>query len=580
MGVANCRWLALAALAACSGSVSIEGGPDRPGAGGSHGDGILDPRTGKPFAGSGAGASSGSGAGGSGAVDPVAEACTTLDVGFTPLRRLTRGEYNQSVADLLGDSSAPADQFVPDEKLLGFSAGLTVPSLLAEQYMSAAEALSAQATEDLPALLECDPAAEGEDTCAHAFIDSFGRRLHRRPLADDERTDLRALYAQAKTAYDFRTGIELTLQAMLQSPDFLYRVELGSPTDNPDLVQLSGYEIAARLSYLMWGTTPSAELLEAAEAGDLDDVAGIAAQARALLDDPRSHQTVRSFHDQWLNLEALVDAGKDPEVYPAFDDGLKSAMREETLRFVDHVVFEEDGAVEKLFTSPFSFINDDLATLYGMTAQPGAELARVDLDTSERLGILTHASVLSVHAKANQSSPVHRGKFVRERIFCQQLMPPPADLVITPPDPSPDATTRERFKQHSEDQFCAGCHALMDPIGFGFEHYDGIGRFRSMDGDFPVDASGEVTATRDANGTFDGIIELTARLSQSVEVNECVATNWFVYAFGRSITNEMDDCSRERLYKEFADSGYRIPELLIALTGTDAFRYRRTTGAE
>jgi hypothetical protein len=441
--------------------------------------------------------------------------------------------------------------------------------------MSASETLARAATADMPALLGCDPAQDGEDACVDQFIASFGLRAYRRALASDELTELRELYAAQKTAHGFPTAVQLVLQAMLQSPDFLYRVELGAPTATPAVVQLTGHEIATRLSYLLWGTTPTPELLAAASAGELDDAAGIEQHAREMLADARSHQTVNSFHEQWLDLELLETTGKDPEVYPEFDDTLRAAMREETLRFAEYVVFEDDGSVEALLTSPFSFVNAPLAAIYGESGSFGDELVRTDLDAGQRMGLLTQPSLLSVFAKSNQSSPVHRGKFVRERVLCQQLSPPPAGLVIVPPDPAPDASTRERFAEHSENAQCAGCHALMDPIGFGFEHYDGIGRYRDMDGTFQVDASGQVNSSRDADGAFDGAIELAQRLAQSDEVRECVAGQWFVYAFGRSVNNELDRCSRERLYAAFAASGHRVPELLVALTGTNAFRFRR-----
>jgi hypothetical protein len=566
------------ALAACTGSIERN----------DHGLGAdaIDPATGKPIRGTGAGnAESPGDPGTSGAMqsgddpnDPAAsKTCDTLDVGMTPLRRLTRTEYNNTVSDLLGDTTKPADEFAPDEELLGFAAGLSVSPLLAEQYMNAAEALSVQATADLPALLGCDPAANGEDTCANAFIDAFGKSAYRRPLAGDERDGLRALYMDGKSKYDFRTGIELVVQAVLQSPDFLYRVELGKPTSTPQVVQLTGYEIASRLSYLLWNTSPTPELIAAAEAGELDTPAGIEKQARAMVADPRAHETVRSFHHQWLDLDQLDIKSKDPMVYPEYDDALKASMIEETERYVEDVVFEQDGTVETLLTSRATFVDDNLADLYGMPA-PGTSggFASAMLDGKQRAGLLTQASVLSVYAKSNQSSPVHRGKFVRERLLCEQLSPPPAGLIIVPPDPDPNASTRERFAEHSKNATCAGCHHLMDPIGFGFEHFDGIGAYRDMDGKFTVDASGEIKDSRDANGTFDGVIELEDKLAQSQEVRECVASQWFVYAFGRSINNDLDTCSREKLFSAFAASGYKIQDLLVALATSDAFRYRRT----
>jgi hypothetical protein len=549
------------------------------------GSSAIDPATGKPIGANGDSESPGAGSstdpahstqGGTDPNDPAAKTCDILDVGITPLRRLTRTEYNNTVGDLLGDTTKPADDFAPDEELLGFAAGLSVSPLLAEQYMNAAEALSVQATEDLPSLLGCDPASKGEDACANTFIDAFGKTAYRRPLATDERDGLRALYGDAKSKYDYRTGIELVVQAVLQSPDFLYRVELGKDTQTPLVVQLTGYEIASRLSYLLWNTTPTPELLSAAAAGELDTPAGVEKYAREMVADPRAHETVRSFHHQWLDLDVLDMKSKDPMVYPAYDDALKASMIEETERYVQDVVFEQDGTVETLLTSRATFVDAKLADLYGMPKPSGSGFGSAMLDGKQRAGLLTQASVLSVYAKSNQSSPVHRGKFVRERLLCQQLSPPPAGLIIVPPDPDPNASTRERFAEHSKNATCAGCHHLMDPIGFGFEHYDGIGRYRDMDGKFTVDSSGEIKDSRDADGKFDGVLELEDKLAQSQEVRECVASQWFVYAFGRSINNDLDTCSREKLFSTFAASGYKIQDLLVALATSDAFRYRRT----
>jgi hypothetical protein len=443
--------------------------------------------------------------------------------------------------------------------------------------MDAAEALSAQATTNLPKLMGCDPATSGEDTCAAQFIASFGQRAYRRPVDSEERSQLMALYTDSKSQYDFKSAVGLVLQAVLQSPEFLYRVELGKIAANPQLVQLTSNEIATRLSYFLWGTTPTPELLLLATAGEFDTAAGIERQARLMVADPRSHETVKSFHEQWLELDTLPMKSKDTSVYPLFDDAMRTSMREETLRFVEDVVFKQDGTVATLLTSSSSFIDAKLATLYGVKGFVAKDFQRTALDPTQRIGLLTQASTLAIHAKANQSSPVHRGKFVRERLLCEQLSPPPAGLIIVPPDPDPNASTRERFAEHSKNATCAGCHTLMDPIGFGFEHYDGIGAYRDMDGKFNVDATGQVNASRDADGPFDGVPELAQRLAKSQEVRDCVAGQWFVYTFGRSVNNELDKCSRESLYRAFEASGYKIPELLVALTTTDAFRYRRVS---
>jgi hypothetical protein len=575
----------------CSGK--IDGTLGAPGAGPGDGSGfVIDPETGElvpasersdddeqPASGDPSTGAPGGDGDGDPSSDDAADVCATLDVGITPLRRLTREEYDNTVADLLGTAQQPARAFSPDEKLLGFAAGLSVTPLLVDQYMTASEELAAEAVTDLPALLGCDPAAldaAAQESCAHDFIDGFGARAYRRPLETEERDGLRGLFATGRDGFDFATGIELVLRAVLQSPQFLYRVELGRETATPDVVQLTPHELATRLSYFLWQTMPDAELIAAAEAGELDTPEGIEARARAMVQDARAERAVDGFHSQWLELELLETAGKDPAVYPEFDDELRHSMAQELLRFTREVVFEGDGNLEALLTDSHGYVDTHLASVYGLDpADFGEEQVRTELDRGQRAGVMTSPAVMTIHAKSNQSSPVHRGKFVRERLLCQPLSPPPADLVIIPPDPAPDASTRERFREHSEDPSCAGCHRLTDPIGFGFEGYDGIGRFREMDGEFPVDASGEVFASRDADGPFDGAVELATRLAASQEVADCMASQWFVYALGRSMTNTLDACSRQQVLAAFDASGHDIRELMVALTATDAFRYRR-----
>jgi len=219
-------------------------------------------------------------------------------------------------------------------------------------------------------------------------------------------------------------------------------------------------------------------------------------------------------------------------------------------------------------------MNADLAAFYGITGPTSAKFEKVDLDPAERSGFLTHASLLALNAKTNQSSPVHRGKFVREMLLCQMMPNPPNDKEIVPPEIDPKATTRQKFDQHSADPYCASCHHLMDPIGFGFEHYDGIGSWRDKDHGFPVDSKGELTGTEDVDGTFDGVPELAKKLAESQEVRQCIATQWFRFGYGRKEADE-DACSLQKVDEAFAAAGYDIKELIVALTQTDAFMYRK-----
>jgi hypothetical protein len=248
------------------------------------------------------------------------------------------------------------------------------------------------------------------------------------------------------------------------------------------------------------------------------------------------------------------------------------------MAFVEHVIFDGEGDLWTLLTAPYSFMNGELAAYYGVEG-PAEGWDRVEMDPARYAGIMTHASILATNAKANQTSPVHRGKFVREQLLCQILPPPPDDIDIVPPDLDPNLTTRERFAEHSENPYCAGCHHLMDPIGFGFEHFDGIGRWRDMENGIAIDASGEITNSADVGGTFDGVTELAYRLGASRQVGECMTRQWFRYANGRGETPD-DECTMEHLFESFEGSDRNIRELLVAITTTDAFQYRQAGGGQ
>jgi hypothetical protein len=248
-------------------------------------------------------------------------------------------------------------------------------------------------------------------------------------------------------------------------------------------------------------------------------------------------------------------------------------MRQEARAFVDDVIWNGDGTIDALFTAPYTFANATLAQYYGLPAVSGSGFIKVPLDGSQRGGVLTQGGLMSLLAKSNQTSPIHRGKFVREQVFCQILQPPPPDLEIKPPELSSTLTTRERFAQHSADDACSGCHQLTDPIGLGFETFDGAGKFRDTENGQPVDASGEIFGT-DVAGAFTGPIELGQKLAASETARACVTTQWFRYGYGRAET-DADGCSMKALNEKFAGSGYRVLDLVAALAATDAFRYRR-----
>ena len=496
-----------------------------------------------------------------------------LRVAPVPLRRLTREEYNNTVRDILGDTTKPASAFPPDETVGGFESNSIAPatSLLVERYMDVAEQIAARARERLDVVAPC-PAGQPQEDCAAAFLHTFGRLAFRRPLDEHERSTLLALYSEKQVGTDYAGGIQLALEAILQSPQFLYRLE---PVDEESgsMRPLTGFEVATRLSYFVWSSTPDEELLNLAAGDQLREPEDIERATRRLLSDPRARDGVRNFHRQWLGLRELETESKDAVVSPAFTPELKAAMLEETLRFAAHAVFSEGDAVTTLLTSKQSFVNADLASLYGVTP-PSEPFALVQLPSLQRSGVLTHASVLAVHATAQETSPIMRGKFVREKFLCQEIPPPPPNVNITPPKVDPTRTTKERFLQHRTDRSCSGCHELMDPIGFGFEHYDSIGAWRDVVGAFPVDAVGELSRAEEVNGSFDGAVELGKRLSGSAQVRHCIATQWFRFALGRGERDE-DAASISSAYDAFKRAGFDVRELIVAITKSHAFRHAR-----
>lgn len=497
--------------------------------------------------------------------------CVVGKVGPSPMRRLSHLEFDHTVRDLLGDTQQLGRGFVEDARVGVFNntaSQQTIPVLLGEQYLEAAEKLADRATADLAKLVGCDAATTGESACAREFATRFGRRAYRRPLVAGEVDSLVALYDLARAKVEHRASIKVMLEAILISPHFLFRPEFGRPSSDGAAAQLAPYELATRLSYLVWSSTPDDALLDAAEKGELSTREQVAAQARRLLADPRAHPALEAFFAQWLDLEATEKAAKSVAAYPEFDDALRQSMVEETRRFVSHVLWNGEHSLETLLSAPYSFVDARLAKLYGVAA-PASGFAKVSLDPALRAGVLTQASVLSGHAKPDQSSPIKRGEFVRVRLLCDELPPPPPNVPLLPAI-DPNKSTRERFAEHTATPACAGCHRLIDGIGFGFEAYDGIGRHRTIDGGKTVDESGNVIEAGDVDGKFTGAVELAKRLATSSEVRNCAATQWFRFASARHET-AADGCAVGSLQKAFSASNGDLRELVIAFTQTDAF---------
>jgi len=498
----------------------------------------------------------------------------------TAVRRLTRDEYASTLRDLLGDARGMVTVPFPKEgagdDVLVDPRTLIVSPSWAANAMEAAEAAAKLAVANLPALLPCAPT--GGEACARQFASTLGKRAFRRPLAPAEVDALMKVYAVGAEGGGFPHGIEVMLRALLQSPSFLYRVELGQREGSSGTaLRLTPHEVAARLSYLLWGTAPDQPLMDAADRGQLATGDQIAAQARRLLGDPRAQERLAEFHGKWLGIDGLDEVAKDPQKYPQYDDKLEASMRDELKLFVGDVL-KGDGRLETLFTAHFTYVDASLAPLYGVAPPAGGGMARVELDPAQRSGVLTSVGIIAAHTFADESEPIHRGKFVRERLLCTTPPDPPADLMVTPPMPKPGLSIRERLLEHSNVPACRACHELMDPIGLGFESYDGLGRFRTSEGGKPVDDHGSLTMTRDIDGPFQGAVELAQKLAGSAQVRQCLIDTAFQYAHGPDAGG--DACVQQKLAQAFDGARHDVRELVIAITRADGFRYRRTIEGE
>jgi hypothetical protein len=497
--------------------------------------------------------------------------------GATPLRRLTRAQYNNTVRDLLGLSGEFGATFAGDDDAGGFRSNVVSPvsEPQVEQYYRTAEDLATRAVAGGLAKLAPCPPPRPEPACADEFVRNFGKRAFRRPLTPEEVDRYQQVYQAGRGASgDLASGVTLVIAAMLQSPNFLYLPEIGdSAAKEKDGVPLDGYEVASRLSYFLLGSMPDEELFAAADARALRTPEQIGAQARRLLKSPRARDAIVSFFTQWLEVTELGSIDKDAMLFPEFTPALRTAMRDEIGAFADHVLRTGDGRLQTLLTSSLSFPSAPLLPIYGLPARQGmGQVADVpvELPRAQRSGLLTLAGVMSVYAHPDQTGPVGRGFMVSEKLLC--ITPPPAPDNVNTMLPKPDAnvTTRERLEQHRVDPACSSCHALMDPYGLTFENYDAIGRYRTTDGRKAVDATAtglpEIGDVKDA-------LELMAKLAASPVVRSCLTKQWFRYAFGRSEVAS-DEGTLATALAAFAGADHAMPDLLVGLATSRGFRFR------
>ncbi|MES1187610.1 MAG: DUF1592 domain-containing protein [Myxococcales bacterium] len=569
----RCRpyWAVALGCVACTGEVANKGTPGTmPNSGG-----------GSSAVGSG-GASSGGGV--TVPVNPTPEQCAAVGKvmpGQSPVRRLNRVEYNNTVSDLLKDDSSPATSF-PLEEQSAFDNDanvLRVSRLLAEGYLGASETLATTALAK-PDTLPCAATAAAGDTaaqeqCAGQLIDTWGPKAYRRPLSADERSRLLGTFRSARAFLDFNASARTVMQTMLMSPQFLYRIESGTPVDgNPGVLKVDSWGLASRLSYFLWASMPDDALMKAVQDGKLSTAADVRREAERMYGSTRSRAMVRRFTRYWLDLTNVDQQGKDATLFPDYTASLGSLMRTQTETFAEHLYFDGGGTLKAMLTAPYTYMNQPLAKFMGATGPTTDEFEKVELDPAKHSGVLTEPAFLSYNATVDKTHPIYRGVFVMRKLLCSPPPDPPPGIVDnTGTVTDPNATQRDRLAAHLTSPTCAGCHDLIDPIGLTFENFDAVGRWHDLEkSGKPVDASGALTQS-DLDGPVANAIELTKKLGDSAQVQKCVTVNWFRYANGRGEVMN-DSCSIAKVADAVAKSNGDLRELVLSLTQTDAFLYR------
>ncbi|HWB76619.1 MAG TPA: DUF1592 domain-containing protein [Nannocystaceae bacterium] len=492
------------------------------------------------------------------------------------LRLLLARQYRHSIRDLLGDEAAAVASPPDDVAINGFdsvgASQLALTDAKVDAYEESARAVATAAQPDrIAAYHDCVPTGPGDAACYRELVEQFGRLAFRRSLIEDEIATYTAVAVAAGNDFaDWEYGARTAMATLLQSPHFLYQVEVGEASDLDGVRRLTGLELATRMSFFLADTTPDAELLDLAEAGMLDDAEGVREAAAALLERTEARESLSEFVSEVYRLRELPTVPKDPSVFAAFTPELADAMGKETLALVSHITWEEDGDFRDIFDADYTFVDSRLATLYGLPTPEmyGDTFTQVTLPPEQkRGGIFGQAGLLSLLAHITTTSPTYRGKFVRQQILCQTIPAPPNNVDTNLPDSGDYHTMRERLEVHMSEESCAGCHRLMDPIGLGLENYDGIGVFRTEEpGGWAIDAVSDLDGA-----TFEGARELGTLVKGNAAATSCLVKNLFRHGTGHiEVPGELGELAE--LDVAFEDGGYRMKALLVELAASPAFR--------
>ncbi len=498
-----------------------------------------------------------------------------VEVAVSGIRRLSRVEMDATLKDIVGDTASPAQQLISpdptnpyDNDFKQQQASAALIEALERIATDVADRLVANPTR-LAAALGCTPTGAADSACLTQFITTFGRKAFRRALTEAEVGRFLTLQSFAAEANDFNVGVRLVVMAMLQHPEFVYRIEIGTPVPGRTGVQrLNDFHIASRLSYFLWGTTPPDWLLDEAQAGRLSTSAGVRTAAERLLADARAQANVERFHALWLAYHRLPHT---PE--------LVTAMQAESGALVRKVVFQDRGDYFDLFRSEQTYINQALATHYGITGfQGGTGFAWTAYGAAPRKGILSHGSVLSAGAKFSDTSPTQRGIFIRDRLFCQEMPPPPPGVNVDEIPTSPTSNCKvDRYSAHASVGGCKSCHQNFDPVGFGIENFNKAGQYRAHDDNLPsctISGDGALTGVNGGTAMFKGVTGLADLMVGSGQLESCTVKQVFRYAMGRK-EEPADLALVEKLTGSFGQKNRSFQGLLVDLVSEDTFSFRK-----
>ncbi|MGH1348850.1 MAG: DUF1592 domain-containing protein [Nannocystales bacterium] len=493
--------------------------------------------------------------------------------GRVGLQRLTRSEYNRTVFDLFGVDSSPADAFPPDSTTSSFdnnAGSLTASPQLVELLLDASEDVAAVAMSTMSdQIVTCDP--DQTVDCARSTLAALALRVYRRPPSPTELGDLEALveFAQGE-GETFEASIGLALVGMLMSPQFLYRNVPGdgaAPLGPGQILGLTDYEVASRLSYFLWGSTPDDSLLARAGEGNMGDREVLRAEFDRMLADPKAAALFDGFFNQWLQLGRLDSATPDAGAFPLFSEQLRTEMREE-MRLFFKGVRDRDATALEFITGTQTFANASIAEIYEATGPTGAWFEPTMLNAERRAGVLTMPAILTMTSGPTSPNIVRRGVWLAEAILCA-APPPPAAGVPAEPVPLPGETERERLERHREDPSCASCHELIDPLGFTFENYDAIGMWRETADGLPVDNTGKLPGGEE----FAGIVAMAQELATTDAYPKCITKKMMTYALGRSL-GDRDTCVVSAIAQDTVNEDAGFSDLLWAVVTSDAFLSR------